>query len=124
MAKYGGRLLGWKAWYVGGLTFASRGDLLSIQADFLRLPAEGALAFCEFYDNGRAGIGRRMIDSGDWYFWDPKEQCIEYVPCGDWGTWKFEPRVKDCLSCVKKSGALKDEDWSNVETTLRSTRLD
>lgn len=119
--RYGGRLLGWKAWYVGGLTFTSR------TTTFQALPAEGVLGFVEFYANGRGMrgnvmIGRRRLDGGDWYYWDPEYQCIEYVPSGEWGTWQLEPKVADCLSCVKKSGVLKDEDWTRVSAELLSAR--
>lgn len=108
---YGNNLLGWRAWYTEGRTFDSK------TLTFQSLPHEGALVFVEYYDTGR-----RIIDSGDWYYWDPEKQCIEYVPTGDWGTWTLEPKVGDCLSCVKKSGIVDNDTWNVLVQEVWNTR--
>lgn len=103
-------MLGWRAYYSDGRTFASDG------VAWAHLPPEGMVGVVVYLEPPY----RTLLTGGDWYWMEDGEiRRTKNHP--EWGEWADPPEV-ECAACVKKSGAMSDDAFEALLVEMMEAR--
>ena len=102
----------WRAWYADGQVYDSVGTAPDA------LPRTGLVCLMEYetedYAPGRPY--RRLVQQGDWYWWDGEHW--QRSQTGDWGTWTPQPRP----DAIQSTAALPEAEYDRIIALAMAAR--
>ena len=107
----------WRAWYATSRT--TWVVYSSTETSWNDLPPVGVVGIVRYLDPDATPY-RQIIDGGDWY-WMQDGEIHRTMTHAEWGQFADAPAVP-CMSCLKRSGAMDDDEWAEVQREMIAAR--